>query len=199
MSPADAPTRPPARPHAAPPRSEGGHGPTPRMRGAGLNRGDQLLFLTDAQLRQGVELMFFAYRDMIADADRVLETRGYGRAHHRCLHFVWRRPGMSVSELLDTLKVTKQSLNRVLRQLVEDGLIDQAVGPTDRRQRLLTATPEGEALVRSLSEAQNARMRRVFMEAGAEAVQGFKTVLADMIDEESRESVLALVNDQVGA
>ncbi|WP_339947436.1 MarR family transcriptional regulator [uncultured Albimonas sp.] len=169
------------------------------MRGSGLNRGDQLLFLTDAQLGQGVELMFFAYRDMIADADRILETRGYGRAHHRCLHFVWRRPGMSVSELLDTLKVTKQSLNRVLRQLVEDGLIDSRIGPADRRQRLLTVTPEGEALVRSLADAQNARMRRVFMEAGAEAVQGFKTVLADMIDEDSRESVLALVNDQPGA
>ena len=84
------------------------------------------------------------------------------------------------------------------RKLVEDGMIDSKVGPSDRRQRLLTATPEGEALVRSLSDAQNARMRRVFMEAGAEAVQGFKTVLADMIDEDSRESVLALVNDQPG-
>ncbi|SFI06461.1 transcriptional regulator, MarR family [Albimonas pacifica] len=195
MSSADTPSR--AR--GASPGPQGARPPAARMRGSGLNRGDQLLFLTDAQLRQGVELMFFAYRDMIADADRVLETRGYGRAHHRCLHFVWRRPGMSVSELLDTLKVTKQSLNRVLRQLVEDGMIDSKVGPSDRRQRLLTATPEGEALVRSLSDAQNARMRRVFMEAGAEAVQGFKTVLADMIDEDSRESVLALVNDQPGA
>ena len=195
MSPVDNSTR--AR--GAPLRPESARPAAGRMRGAGLTRGDQLLFLTDAQLRQGVELMFFAYRDMIADADRVLETRGYGRAHHRCLHFVWRRPGMSVSELLDTLKVTKQSLNRVLRQLVEDGMIDSKVGPSDRRQRLLTATPEGEALVRSLSDAQNARMRRVFMEAGAEAVQGFKTVLADMIDEDSRESVLALVNDQPGS
>ncbi len=195
MSSADTPSR--AR--GASPGPQGARPPAARMRGSGLNRGDQLLFLTDAQLRQGVELMFFAYRDMIADADRVLETRGYGRAHHRCLHFVWRRPGMSVSELLDTLKVTKQSLNRVLRQLVEDGMIASKVGPSDRRQRLLTVTAEGEALVRSLSDAQNARMRRVFMEAGAEAVQGFKTVLADMIDEDSRESVLALVNDQPGA
>ena len=165
-------------------------------RRAGLTRGDQLLFLTDAQLRQGVELMFFAYRDMISDADKVLESRGYGRAHHRCLHFVWRRPGMSVTDLLETLAVTKQSLNRVLRQLVEDGLILSAVGAADRRQRLLTLTPEGETLVRTISDAQNARMRRVFMEAGADAVQGFKTVLAGMIDEGGREAVLALVNDQ---
>ena len=188
-----------SRLRAAAARPEGGRPPLPGGRNVGLSRGDQLLFLTDMQLRQGVELMFFAYRDMIADADRVLETRGYGRAHHRCLHFVWRCPGMSVSELLDTLRVTKQSLNRVLRQLVEDGMIRSEVGATDRRQRLLTVTAEGESLVRSISEAQNARMRRVFMEAGAEAVQGFKTVLADMIDEESRESVLALVNDQAGA
>ncbi len=160
------------------------------------SRGDQLLFLTDAQLRQGVELMFFAYRDMVADADRVLEDRGYGRAHHRCLHFVWRRPGMSVTELLETLRVTKQSLNRVLRQLVEDGLVRSEIGPADRRQRLLALTPEGETLVRSLSDAQNARMRRVFMEAGADAVQGFKAVLAGMIDEGSRDAVMALVNDQ---
>lgn len=170
--------------------------PRTAPRRPGPSRGDQLLFLTDAQLRQGVELMFFAYRDMVSDADRVLEARGYGRAHHRCLHFVWRRPGMSVTELLETLRVTKQSLNRVLRQLVEDGLIRSEVGPTDRRQRLLTLTAEGEALVRSLSDAQNARMRRVFMEAGADAVQGFKAVLAGMVDERSREAVLALVNDQ---
>jgi DNA-binding MarR family transcriptional regulator len=170
----------------------------PRPRSAGLSRGDQLLFLTDAQLRQGVELMFFAYRDMVGDADRVLEGYGYGRAHHRCLHFVWRRPGMSVTRLLELLKVTKQSLNRVLRQLVEDGMIESRVGETDRRQRLLTLTPEGEALARRLSAAQNARMRRVFMEAGADAVGGFKTVLALMIDEESREEALALVEDQSG-
>lgn len=168
----------------------------PRPRAAGLSRGDQLLFLTDAQLRQGVELMFFAYRDMIRDADRVLEDYGYGRAHHRCLHFVWRRPGISVSELLDLLKVTKQSLNRVLRQLVEDGMIRSCIGEADRRQRLLRLTEAGEGLVRRLAAAQNARMRRVFMEAGAEAVQGFKTVLAGMIDEEDRERVLALVEAQ---
>ncbi len=161
-----------------------------------MPRGEQLLFLTDEQLRQGVELMFFAYRDMVADADRLLEERGYGRAHHRCLHFIWRRPGMPVAELLDILAVTKQSLNRVLRQLIEDGLVANRVGETDRRQRLLFLSPEGETLVRGLAKAQNARMRRVFLEAGPEAVQGFKAVLSGMIDEGRRERVLDLVNDR---
>lgn len=165
-------------------------------RPAGRSSGDNLLFLTDQQLRQGVELMFFAYRDMVADADRLLEDRGYGRAHHRCLHFVWRRPGIPVTGLLEILGVTKQSLNRVLRQLVEDGLIRSEVGPRDRRQRLLNLTEEGEALVRALSAAQNERMRRVFLEAGPEAVQAFKTVLAGMIDEGSRDRALALIEDQ---
>lgn len=167
-----------------------------RAKPAQMPRGEQLLFLTDEQLRQGVELMFFAYRDMVADADRLLEERGYGRAHHRCLHFIWRRPGMPVAELLDILSVTKQSLNRVLRQLIEDGLVANRVGESDRRQRLLFLTPEGETLVRGLAKAQNARMRRVFLEAGSEAVQGFKTVLSGMIDEGRRERVLDLVNDR---
>ena len=158
-----------------------------------FGQGDRLLFLTDQQLREGVELMFFAYRSMVADADRLLESRGYGRAHHRCLHFVHRRPGLSVTELLEILKVTKQSLNRVLRQLVNDGLIRSRVGQEDRRQRLLELTEEGEALLRSLSDAQHARMRRVFLEAGPDAVQDFKKVLANMIDEDSRDAALALI------
>ncbi|SET40260.1 MarR family winged helix-turn-helix transcriptional regulator [Oceanicella actignis] len=168
----------------------------PRSRPAKLSGGERLLFLTDDQLRQGVELMFFAYRDMVADADRVLAERGYGRAHHRCLHFIWRRPGLSVAELLDILSVTKQSLNRVLRQLVRDGLVESRVGQADRRQRLLRLTPRGEELVRDLANAQNARMRRVFLEAGPEAVHGFKTVLAGMIDEGRRAAVLDLVEDR---
>ncbi len=156
-------------------------------------KGDRLLFLTDQQLREGVELMFFAYRSMVADADRLLESRGYGRAHHRCLHFVHRKPGLSVTELLEILRVTKQSLNRVLRQLVNDGMIRSSVGKADRRQRLLELTDEGEALVRSLSDAQHARMRRVFLEAGPDAVQDFKKVLAGMIDESSRDAALSLI------
>ena len=169
-----------------------------RLQSAKIPRGEQLLFLTDEQLRQGVELMFFAYRDMVADADRLLEERGYGRAHHRCLHFISRRPGLAVADLLDILAVTKQSLNRVLRQLIEDGLVINEVGEVDRRQRLLYLTEAGEALVRNLAKAQNARMRRVFLDAGPDAVQGFKSVLSGMIDEGRREKILDLVTERSG-
>ncbi len=153
-------------------------------------RSDQLRFLTDDQLRQGVELMFFAYRGFTADPDRILEARGYGRAHHRAIHFVNRRPGLTVNELLDLLGVTKQSLNRVLRQLVDDGLIESRVGVTDRRHRNLRLTAAGRALEQELSAAQRRRMRAAFSNAGPEAVHGFRTVLEQMIDPELRERVL---------
>jgi DNA-binding MarR family transcriptional regulator len=110
------------------------------------NRSEQLLFLTDDQLRQGIELMFFAYRGFTADPDRILGARGYGRAHHRAVHFINRRPGLMVNELLDILGVTKQSLNRVLRQLVDDGLVESRVGALDRRQRNLHLTAAGQVL-----------------------------------------------------
>ena len=98
---------------------------------------DQRLFLTDEQLRTGIELLFFAYRDFTGDPDRILAERGYGRAHHRAIHFIRHRPGVTVAGLIDVLSVTKQSLNRVLRQLIDDGLVMQTVGEEDRRQRLL--------------------------------------------------------------
>ena len=106
-------------------------------------RSEQLLFLTDDQLRQGIELMFFAYRGFTADPDRILAERQYGRAHHRAIHFINRRPGLTVNELLDFLGVTKQSLNRVLRQLVDDGLVESRVGVEDRRHRNLHLTAAG--------------------------------------------------------
>ncbi|MEM9782584.1 MAG: MarR family transcriptional regulator [Pseudomonadota bacterium] len=156
-------------------------------------RSDMLLFLTDEQLRQGIELMFFAYRDFTSDPDAVLAERGYGRAHHRALHFIKRKPGVTVAGLLDVLKITKQSLNRVLRQLVDDGLVRSAEGSRDRRQRLLSLTEDGEALERALSEPQRARLRRAFSEAGPDAVAGFRLVLQRMLDENGREAVLRLV------
>ncbi|MEL6766254.1 MAG: MarR family transcriptional regulator [Pseudomonadota bacterium] len=159
----------------------------------GSNRSDQLLFLTEEQLRQGIELMFFAYRDFTSDPDAVLAERGYGRAHHRAIHFIKRRPGITIAGLLDILKVTKQSLNRVLRQLIEDGLVESATGATDRRQRNLRLTAEGEALERALSAPQRERLRRAFSEAGPQAVAGFRTVLGAMLDEGGREAVLSLV------
>ncbi|MFO1106092.1 MAG: MarR family transcriptional regulator [Amaricoccus sp.] len=157
---------------------------------ANPTRSEQLLFLTDEQLRQGIELMFFAYRGFTADPDRILEERAYGRAHHRAIHFINRRPGLTVNELLDILCVTKQSLNRVLRQLVDDRLVVSRVGRDDRRQRNLYLTDAGRQLEQELSAAQRRRMRGAFSNAGPEAVHGFRKVLEQMIDPDLREQVL---------
>jgi DNA-binding MarR family transcriptional regulator len=147
---------------------------------------DNLLFLTDAQLRRAIEAMFFAYRGFTADPDRILAERGYGRAHHRALHFIGRSPGTTVTNLLAILGVTKQSLNRVLRTLIEDGLVESSVGARDRRERNLTLTEAGAALEGALSDAQRARMRAAFRAAGPQAVTGFRQVLEHMMDPEMR-------------
>ena len=188
------PPMPPPTPPAAPTR------PADRTRSlSGATAplgGRQLLYLTDEQLRQGIELMFFAYRDFTGDPDRILEEYGYGRAHHRAIHFINRRPAVTVQGLLDLLRVTKQSLNRVLRQLIDDGMVASTPGVTDRRQRCLTLTEAGAELERRLSEAQRARVRRAYSEAGPEAVAGFRQVLERMIDPAAREAVLGLVEDK---
>jgi DNA-binding MarR family transcriptional regulator len=151
-----------------------------------MGRGESLLFLTDDQLRRGIEAMFFAYRGFTADPDRILQDYGYGRAHHRAIHFINRTPGTTVSNLLSILGVTKQSLNRVLRTLVEDGLVDNRVGTRDKRERHLFLTPKGATLERELSEAQRNRMRDAYRAAGPEAVAGFRTVLEQMMNLEMR-------------
>ena len=150
-------------------------------------RSEQLLFLTDDQIRQGIETLFFAYRDITGHPDKILENYSYGRAHHRVIHFVNRKPGLTVNELLDILGVTKQSLNRVLRQLVDDGLIDSRIGKIDRRQRNLYLTDTGVALEKELSDVQRKNMRRAYSAAGPDAVQGFRTVLEAMIQPEVAE------------
>ena len=154
--------------------------------GVAATGGESLLFLTDDQLRRGIEAMFFAYRAFTADPDMILADMDYGRAHHRAIHFVHREPGLTVTALLDVLGVTKQSLNRVLRSLVEDGLVDARVGQRDRRERHLHLTPEGRALERKLASAQQARMRSAYRTAGPEAVSGFRQVLEAMMDPEIR-------------
>jgi DNA-binding MarR family transcriptional regulator len=150
------------------------------------NTGEGLLFLTDEQLRKGIEAMFFAYRGFTADPDRILEGMDYGRAHHRAVHFIHRSPGTTVSNLLSILGVTKQSLNRVLRTLIEDGLVEARVGRKDKRERNLHLTEKGRTLERELSDAQRARMRAAYRAAGPAAVQGFRTVLEAMMDPEMR-------------
>ncbi len=148
--------------------------------------GESLLFLTDEQLRQGIEAMFFAYRGFTADPDRILAEMAYGRAHHRAIHFINRVPGTTVNNLLAILGVTKQSLNRVLRTLIADGLVESRVGTIDKRERHLFLTEAGLELESRLSDAQRARMRAAFRDAGPEAVAGFKQVLEAMMNADMR-------------
>ena len=155
-------------------------------------RGDSLLFLTDEQLRQGSEAMFFAYRGFTADPDRILADLTYGRAHHRAIHFIGRAPGTTVNNLLNILGVTKQSLNRVLRTLISDGLVESRIGRNDKRERHLHLTAAGRALEQQLSDAQRSRLRAAFREAGPEAVAGFRRVLEAMMDPEMQASYTRL-------
>jgi len=154
--------------------------------------GENLLFLKDEQLRQGIEAMFFAYRGFTADPDRILADMEYGRAHHRAVHFINRAPGTTVNNLLAILGVTKQSLNRVLRTLIEDGLVESRVGTADKRERHLFLTDDGRALEQRLSDAQRARMRAAYRAAGPQAVAGFRQVLEAMMDADMRRRYLAL-------
>jgi DNA-binding MarR family transcriptional regulator len=140
-----------------------------------------------------IELLFFAYRDFIGDADEILGRIGFGRAHHRVLHFVHRHPGMRVADLLDVLKITKQSLGRVLRELIDNGYIVQRAGPADRRQRLLYATPKGEALALELALLQTRRFARALNECGPGARAGACRFLAAMIEPSARGEVEALM------
>lgn len=148
--------------------------------------GEALLFLTDEQLRKGIEAMFFAYRGFTADPDRILNNHAYGRAHHRAVHFIHRSPGTTVNNLLGILGVTKQSLNRVLRTLIEDGLVASRVGTKDKRERHLFLTEAGSALERELSDAQRKRMRDAYRKTGPDAVAGFREVLEAMMEPELR-------------
>ena len=154
--------------------------------------GENLLFLTDEQLRQGIEAMFFAYRGFTADPDRILADLAYGRAHHRAIHFINRAPGTTVNNLLALLGVTKQSLNRVLRALIADGLVESRVGTSDKRERHLYLTGAGRALESRLSDAQRARMRSAYRDAGPEAVAGFRQVLEAMMDADMRRAYVRM-------
>jgi DNA-binding MarR family transcriptional regulator len=139
-----------------------------------------------------IELLFFAYRDFVGDPDQMLDKLGFGRAHHRVLHFVNRNPGMKVAELLDVLKITKQSLGRVLKQLIDDGYVVQKEG-ADRRQRLLHVSPAGETLALKLAAVQTARIGRVLDELGPGGRETARRFLAGMIGDEDRESVLRMI------
>lgn len=147
------------------------------------------LFLRDEELRQGMELLFYAYRDFTAEPDAMLARYGFGRAHHRVIYFVGRNPGITVSELLSILRITKQSLSRVLSQLVHEGFITQRPGTRDRRQRLLELTAKGTDLERQLSQNQRERLARAYRQAGAEAVEGFRKVVMGIVNEADRAKI----------
>jgi DNA-binding MarR family transcriptional regulator len=140
-----------------------------------------------------IELLFFAYRDFVSDPDHVLEKFGFGRAHHRVLHFVNRNPGMKVADLLDTLRITKQSLGRVLKQLVDEGYVVQQEGPDDRRHRLLFVTPKGEQLAMKLAGLQTERITRALAGLGPNAHKAARDFLAAMIDADGRDAVLRFI------
>jgi DNA-binding MarR family transcriptional regulator len=145
------------------------------------------LEVDEEAVREGIELLFFAYRDFTAEPDAILAEYGFGRAHHRVVHFVGRHPQMTVGELLGILRITKQSLNRVLGQLVQQGFIIQHRGPDDRRQRLLELTDSGRELERLLSAPQRARVAAAYRGAGVSAVEGFRQVLLGILaDAEDR-------------
>lgn len=155
--------------------------------------GPNPLYLREEELRRGIELLFYAYRDFTSDPDALLKQYKFGRAHHRVIHFIGRNPGMSVAELLAILKVTKQSLSRVLSQLVREDFVRQQKGTRDRRQRLLYLTDKGQALFDELSRPQRARVARAYREAGAEAVAGYRRVLIGLLNQDERDAVLASV------
>ena len=139
------------------------------------------LFLHPDSLKEAVELMFFAYRDFTEVADSLLAAKGLGRAHHRVIHFVADKPGLTVSALLDTLQITKQSLSRVLKQLVDEGYIDSHVSEEDARRRELRLTDKGQALQRELARAQHELILSAFEQVDGEAVDGFRSVMLGMI------------------
>jgi DNA-binding MarR family transcriptional regulator len=143
-----------------------------------------------------IELLFFAYRDFISDPDAILAKSRFGRAHHRVLHFVDRNPGLTVADLLDILKITKQSLARVLKELVDSGLIEQRTGHEDRRQRLLYATPAGQALSASLSAPQEARIKAALARLGPGARETVTAFLFGMIDQPERPKAARLVGKE---
>ena len=148
--------------------------------------GPNPLFLREEELRQAMELLFFAYKDFTSEPDRLLERYGFGRAHHRVLYFVGRNPAITVSELLNILGITKQSLSRVLSQLLREDFVQQRHGVEDRRRRHLELTDKGAALERALFESQRGRISAAYHAAGAEAVAGFREVLLNIMEDSAR-------------
>ena len=149
--------------------------------------------LSEEQTLELIELLFFAYRDFISDPDEILDGYGFGRAHHRVVHFVGRNPGIRVAELLDILRITKQSLGRVLRELIETGFVFQKEGDRDRRQRLLYLTDAGKDLAQRLAAPQIERIRAALAACDGDAHGFYRDVLFHLINAQDRASVQRLI------
>lgn len=160
---------------------------TPKQAQPGAERGE-------ADLVNIIELLFFAYRDFTGEADTLLDDFGFGRAHHRVLHFVHRNPGLRVADLLDILKITKQSLARVLKQLIDEGFISQEAGVSDRRERLLYVTPQGRSLASRLLALQTERIRSAMAGNGPDAQAAVENFLLAVVSPEDRETVTRLIS-----
>ena len=150
------------------------------------------LFLTEPEIRRGIELLYFGYSHLTRAIDAGLSEQGLGRAHHRAIYFIARRPNLPVGELLSILAITKQALGRVLNELTARDLVETRPGERDRRQKLLRLTPAGAALERELYDMLSARMARAYSDAGQAAVGGFWSVLEGLVPERERARVTAL-------
>ncbi|MES2339486.1 MAG: helix-turn-helix domain-containing protein [Pseudomonadota bacterium] len=150
------------------------------------------LFLTEPEIRRGIELLYFGYSHLTRAIDAGLAEQGLGRAHHRALYFIARRPGLAVGDLLSLLAITKQALGRVLTELTTRGLVEMRPGDRDRRQRLLRLTADGAALERELYVSLSARLAAAYSSAGQDAVGGFWAVLEGLVPERERGRVAAL-------
>lgn len=150
------------------------------------------LFLREMEIRRGIELLLFGHSRLVGSMDSILQERGLGRAHQRALYFIARQPGLTVSDLLRILSITKQSLSRVVAELAAAGLIEQKVGEIDRRQRLLFLTAEGKAFEERLFEAARSVMAAAYQHAGQQSVSGFWSVLAGLLPLEDRALLFAL-------
>ena len=145
--------------------------------------------LDEEELRQGIELLFYAYRDFTSEPDKILAKWGFGRAHHRVIYFVGRNPNITVTELLLILQITKQSLARVLTKLIKENFINQRADPLDRLKKLMTLTKKGEQLEKELTSTQMARFNRAYNETDTEAIEGFRRVLRGIINPQDRARV----------
>ena len=150
-----------------------------------IKSSQKALFLRKETLKRGIELLFYAYRDFTSEADSILYEIGLGRAHHRVIYFVGKYSGMTVSDLLGILRITKQSLSRVLSHLIAEGYVRQQVGDTDKRQRLLFLTSKGAALEARLTDIQCKRFANAYLQSGVSDVAGFEQVLDALLDKQT--------------